>query len=502
MDRYDLVVIGSGAGLLVIEAALGKGLKCALVEKDKVGGTCLTKGCIPSKILVHPADLIREAQAASRVGLDFSPPLIDWGNISRRMWAEINLSGSIEKSLRSAPDLVFYQGIAEFTGPDTLQVRYPDDSLSEPFAGDRVILAAGARSNIPSIPGLKSAGYVTSESFFSDRFPDRPYESLAIIGGGPIGAEFAHIFSALGTRVTLIEARPRLLAAEEEEVSEFVEKQFRRYGIDVYTGTTILSAGKDEQGKFLSLSAAGGNRQVIIECEEIFVAAGTHANSDLLQLDKTGVVVDTKGWIITDEYLETSQKGIWALGDINGKFQFRHKANYEAEILIRNLFGQGEKAEVPYNAVPWAIFTSPQVAHVGLTEHEIKGRGKNYFVGYNHFSAIAGGIALGYAAGDEDDGFVKLLVDEERRIIGVHIVGPHAAVLLQPFVYLMNAGQKCRGPENLPAGTSVTQIKELRVMCPPLGTYQPIHDSMVIHPSLNELTAWVIENINWADIRS
>ena len=501
MDRYDLVVIGAGVGLMVIEAALAKGLTCALIEQAKVGGTCLTKGCIPSKILVFPADMIRESQAAYRVGLDYSPPRVDWEVISRRMWSEINLSHSIEKSLRAIDNLAFFKGTAEFTGPATLQVHDPEGGLSDPFTGDRIVIAAGARSNVPPIPGLKSADFVTPESFFGDKFPARPYKSLAIIGGGPIGAEFAHIFSAMGSHVTLIEARPRLLAAEEEEISAFVEKQFRKNDIDVYTNTAVLSAGRDEQGKFLTL-AAGDSRQITVECEEIFIAAGTHANSDLLQLDKTGVVTDTKGWIITDEFLETSQKGIWAIGDINGKFQLRHKANFEAEILIRNLFGQGEKAEITYHAVPWAVFTCPQVAHVGLTEHEIKGRGKNYWVGYNHYSAIAGGIAMGYAAGDEDDGFVKILVDDERRIVGLHIAGPHAAILLQPFVYLMNAGQKCRGPQSAPAGTSVTEIKGLRVMCPPLGTYQPINDSMVIHPSLNELTAWVIENIDWSDTRS
>jgi dihydrolipoamide dehydrogenase len=204
------------------------------------------------------------------------------------------------------------------------------------------------------------------------------------------------------------------------------------------------------------------------------------------------VETDEYGWIMTNTYLETSRKHIWALGDINGKYQLRHKANYEAQILSRNLFSGEEKKEVRYDAVPWAIFTHPQVAHLGMTEQEVQNKGIPYQTAYNHFSEVVGGIAMGYRNKDEDNGFVKVILGYDKKILGVHIVGPQAAVLLQPFVYLINAGYECRKTACSVTGKG---LEDLRILCPNLGTYEPINNSMVIHPSLNELTAWVFEKV-------
>jgi mycothione reductase len=498
MKNYDLVVIGSGAGLMVVEAAVSMGLTCALIEKAKLGGTCLTKGCIPSKMLVYPADLIRETQSARKVGLDFQPPRVDWEKIADRMWQQINFSQKIEKKLQAIESLTVYRGDGEFTRPDAMRVHYPQGGYSEEFTSPRFVIAAGARSFVPPVEGLNEAGYIVPETFFGEKFPHQPWKNLAIIGGGAIGAEFAHIFSAFGTKVTLIEMKPRLLPVEEEVISLFVEKQFASNNIDVYTNTRLLSAGRNENGKTVTIESMTEPIRRTIACEEIFFATGIRSNADWLKIENTQVKLDDKGWIMTDSVLATSQNGIWALGDINGKFQFRHKANHEAEILIHNLFAAGNKIrEISYAAVPWAIFTSPQVAHVGLTELEAKNGGLHYRVGINHYSEVAGGIAMGFAKNDEDNGFVKIIVGEDKKIIGAHIVGPHASILLQPFVYLMNTGQKCPNMKILPDGAHWKEIKELKVMCPQLGTYLPISDSMVIHPSLNELAAWVIEKIVW-----
>ncbi len=498
MERFDLIVIGSGAGLMVIEAALTQGLKCALVEKAKVGGTCLTKGCIPSKMLVYPADLVREAQRADRVGISYAPPKIDWDTIASRMWKEVNISKSLETQLSQVSDLTLFRGQAEFTGPDQLRIQYDDDTDPDEISADKILIAAGARTRVPDVPGLSETGYVTAESFFGDRFPEKPYDRLAIIGGGPIGAEFAHIFATMGTEVTIVERQARLLAVEEEEVSQFVEKQFSAYGISCHTDSTIVEAAREGAQKTIILDHQGIRQS--ITCDEIFIATGTRSNADLLKLENTTVDLDERGWIKTNEYLETSQPGIWALGDINGKYQFRHKANFEAEVLIKNLFGADEsRRSVTYNSVPWAVYTDPQVAHVGMTEQQARAMGLEVHIARNHYSDVVGGIARGYSKHDPDNGFVKILVDHDRKIIGAHVVGPHAAILLQPFVYLMNTGQKCPDKKILSADSDHSTIQSLRIMCPSLGSYMPINNSMVIHPSLNELTAWAFENIDWSE---
>ena len=490
MKTFDIIVIGSGAGLMVMEAALASGMSCAIIEKSKFGGTCLTKGCIPSKILVYPADLVRESEKAERVGISFSKPIIDWAKISERMWKQINHSIKMEKSLKQVENLQVYNGIAEFTGKKTIRVKYEDDSFSEEIQSDLIIIATGAESFIPPIKNIEQTGYITSETFFGDKFPEKPWQSLIIVGGGAIGAEFAHIFSAFGTKVTIVEMRPRILTTEEEEISKAVTAEFENNGITVLTNSKVMDSGRNDKLKTLTLENTVTGERKVIEADEIFISSGVRSSTYALQLNNTDVKTDEKGWVKTNEFLETTQKGIYAIGDINGKYQFRHKANYEAEILIQNLFTQDEKRKAVYNAVPWAIFTWPQVAHVGLTEAEAKRPGEKCWIGKNYYSQIAGGIALGISKDSCDNGFVKIIVGEGDTILGVHIVGPHASILLQPFVYLMNANYKCERK----------RINEDRkLMYPPLGSFTPINDSMVIHPSLNELTAWVIDNIDWGE---
>ncbi|NLL45780.1 MAG: FAD-dependent oxidoreductase [Clostridiales bacterium] len=492
MERYDLAIVGSGAGLMVLEAALSRGLRCAIVEKSKFGGTCLTKGCIPSKMLAYPADLIREAGHARRIGLDFSPPEVDWAKISARMWEQIGHSKSIENTLLGTENLTVYKGTGEFTGPNSMKVSYTGGEPSSEFEAERFVVAVGARSFVPEIEGLEESGYVVSETFFGEKFPEKPWESLVIVGGGPIGAEFAHIFSALGTRVSIVQSRERILMNEEEEISEFVRRQFEENGIEVHTNARAVSAAPSGSNKALTIEDKATGRRSTIEAEEIFIAAGVRSAADSLRTEKAGIELDSKGYIRTNDFLETSVPHIWAIGDINGKYQFRHKANYEAEVLVNNMFGNGDRKRAYYNSVPWAVYTHPQVAHVGLTEREIQDSGLKYYVGKNYYSEVVGGIKMGYKKGDFDDGFVKLIVGEDRKILGVHIVGPHAAILLQPFVYLMNTGHICGRATKSGAGLS-----ELRIMCPQLGTIAPINESMVIHPALSELTAWALEKIDW-----
>ncbi|NLK39293.1 MAG: dihydrolipoyl dehydrogenase [Clostridiales bacterium] len=493
MDYFDIVIVGSGAGLMVAEAAITSNKKCAIIEKSKFGGTCLTKGCIPSKMLVYPADMIRTYEKSSRIGLSFGSPEVDWETISKRMWNQIDYNKAIEQSLKQSENLRIYNGEAEFTGKDKMRVRLSSGGFSDEIRGGIFVIANGSRSFIPPIHNLERTGYITSETFFGDKFPQKPWSSLIIVGGGAIGAEFAHIFSALGTKVTVIEMQPHILPTEEEEISRFVETEFKNNRIDLMTNCKVISSEKKGDMKSIIVENLQTGKRETVEAQEIFIASGVFPNNDILRLENTEIETDKRGWIKTNEYLETTQKNVYAIGDTNGKYQLRHKANYEAEVLIHNLFsGESKKRKACYNAVPWAVFTWPQVAHVGITEREARESGKKYWIGRNYYSRIASGIAMGIGGHSSDDGFVKIIVGEEKNILGVHIVGPHASILLQPFVYLMNANYKCeKGREK----------RRSSLICPQLGSYTPIVHSMVIHPSFNELTAWVLENINWQDER-
>ena len=513
IGRFDLVVVGAGAGLLLVEEGLQRRLKVALVEPGKIGGTCLTRGCIPSKVLVAPADAVRRAEHARRIGVRFKLEGIDWQLISRRMWKKIDLSRHMERKLAAVDGLTLFRGTGEFTGDRRMRVRLEDGSFSDELEGERIVLAPGTRSIVPPIAGLDQTGCVTSESFFGEKFPKTPWKSLILVGGGIIAAEFAHIFSALGTRVTVLEMLPRLLVTEEPEVSAIVERQFRKR-MDVRLGAKAVAARASKTGKTVVYEDAATGKSGEVEAEEIFVASGRRSNADTLRLEKTGVETDARGWIAVNEFLETSKPGIWALGDATGGFQFRHKANYDADVLVHNMFGgppavspeapgpaapAGRKRPVDYSAVPWAVYTDPQIGHVGMTEKEAVDAGHEIYVAVNRYSGVAKGYAMGYEPGDDDDGFVKLVIDKSYRILGAHVVGPEAAVLVQPFVYLMNAGFTCAAPEK---GTEApAALPGAERACPEAGSFLPIYRSMIIHPSLNEVTGWAFGNMRPVNIK-
>jgi len=498
METYDLVVIGSGAGLSVLNVGLQVGMKCALVEDTKLGGTCLTRGCIPSKVLVHPADLIREAQHARKVGVHFNLEKIDWDLISKRMWSQIDESKQMEEGLSHVPNLKMYRGVGEFIGEYEMEVRSLDgkESLGR-FKGEKFVITSGSRTIIPPIESLEEVGYVTSKSFFGDKFPKQPWKSLIIIGGGVIAAEFAHIFSAMGTEVTIVEMLPRLITSEEPEISKFLEQNFKKHMTIYVNHKAIKAKGKKKNKIIIAQNMKNGN-EIEISAEEILIATGRRSNADRLKVKMTGIETDEKGWIKTNQYLETNKKNIWCFGDANGLYQFRHKANYEAEICTNNIFGpEDQKKSVDYSAVPWAIFTYPQIGHVGMTQSEAIEKGHEIFVAKKNYSSVAKGFAMGFSADDEDDGFAKLIVDKSYRLLGAHVVGPNAAILVQPFAYLMNSGFTC----SLPEPQSESNIPKLEKACPEAGSFMPIYNSMVIHPSLNEVTGWAIGNLKPINIK-
>jgi dihydrolipoamide dehydrogenase len=358
------------------------------------------------------------------------------------------------------------------------------------------LLASGARSLIPPIEGLKEADYVTSESFFGKKFPKKPWKSLIIIGGGIIAAEFAHIFSALGTEVTIIEMLPRLVSTEEEEISLILEQNYRRF-MEILLKKRATKVKKEGGKKTVFYIDTETEEEGEVTGQEILVATGRKSNADLLRVSNTGVKVDEKNWIQTNEFLETSKQNIWCIGDANGKYLFRHKGNYESEIVTFNIFGpEDQKRRADYSAVPWAIYSYPQIGHVGMTEQEAIESGHKIFVAKKKYNSIAKGFAMGLTEEDPENGLAKLVVDQSYKILGANVIGPSAPVLVQQITYLMNSGYRCEVPEEAP----VDVIPKQERACPEAGSFMPIYNSMVIHPSLNEIVGWIIGNLQPVNI--
>jgi mycothione reductase len=446
MEEYDLIIIGSGAGMNVASKAVQGGLRVALVEHGLMGGTCLNTGCIPSKILLYPADVIRELQEAGRIGVEAAVTSVDFSLILRRMRSFVKVDREqMEQGLSMVEGLTWYRETGEFV--DEHQLRVGEQTITAP----KIIIASGARAVVPPIEGLEETGYLDHVSVLDlEALP----ESLILIGGGYIACEYGHFFSALGTRVTVLEMMPRLLLGEDPEISEVVRRVFSRYA-DVFTNHRVEKVERKGDRKVVTAVDTESGERREFSAQEVMLAAGVRSNSDLLKPEKTGVETDERGWIKVNPYLETTKPGIWALGDATGRFMFRHNANYEAEIVATNALSD-HRHEVDYHAVPHAVYGFPQVGAVGLTEAQAKEAGYQILVGRASYMDVTKGYAMG-----EEDGLVKVVVEQgSGKILGCHIVGPHAAILVQQIVYLMNAGQR---------------------------DYIPLADSQVIHPALSEV---------------
>ena len=447
MKEYGLIVIGSGAGMNVIDSALQRGLKVALIEEGPLGGTCLNRGCIPSKVLVHVADAIREAEQAAKLGVDIKIGKVDFPTIKKRMW-DIVLPGrhEIEHGVKQVKDLDMFPVIGSFVGEYTMQVG------SETIKAPRIVIASGARAQVPPIPGLDKVKYHTYRTVFD--IEHQP-ESIAILGGGYIGCEFAHFFSAIGTRVTLVGRNPVLLPHEEPETSALVKKRLSAHA-EVHTGTDTLGVEGRDGRTAVTIRDPAESGERTIEAEQLLVATGVRSNADWLKPELTGVKTDPNGWIQVDQYLQTSKPNIFALGDALGRNMYRHTANYEASVVRTNMFGE-RKVALDLHAVPHAVFTDPQVGMVGMTEEEAK-QGRKVLVGVSKYYSTA----MGYAYNDED-AFVKVVVEyPAMKILGGTVVGPQAAILVQQIVSLMNSENQ---------------------------TYAPLARSQIIHPTLSEALA-------------
>jgi mycothione reductase len=303
-------------------------MKVAVVDKDEPGGICLTRGCIPSKILLYPVELIREMERAGKLGLDVEVRKIDFSKIMDRMRLLIGREISmIREGLSHAKNLDYYPNTAEFVAPYTLKVR--DEIIKSRI----IFLCTGSKPLIPKIKGLENTGYLTSDTVLK---LDESPKSIAIIGGGYISAEYGHFFSAMGADVTIVGRNPAVLPDEEPEVSALVKKELQKH-MRVITNHEVRDVSKTSEDKKKVVAVNRETAETVeIIAEEILVAAGRGPNTDILRPEKGGIKTDEHGWILVNEFLETTQPGVWAFGDADGRFPFKHVANYEAQVVYYN----------------------------------------------------------------------------------------------------------------------------------------------------------------------
>ncbi len=444
MERFDVLVVGSGSGMTIVEGALNKGLRVALVEKDELGGTCLNRGCIPSKMVLYPTDVVEEIKHAAALGVKATIDSVDFQNIMGRMRRSVEADRrQMEKSVSRVETLRHYHATGEFTGDYRMSVA------GEEIEAKNIFIVSGARPEVPPIDGLDKVPYLTSRDVWDLKSPP---ESIIIIGGGYIAAEMACFFSGIGANVKILSRSQRLLRREEPEVGETLTRALRQR-MTVKTGVEFI--GVRESGGVKEVTVRDGGEEHVYRGEAILLATGQRGNADMLKVDRTGVKSDERGYIKVNEFYETGKPRIWAFGDAIGKAMFKHVANREAE-LVWHAFDHDHKQALDYDKVPHAVFSYPQVAGVGLTEEEAIRRGLNYLVGGYAYADTAYGAAMG-----EEAGIVKLIAEEKtHRILGCHIVGPHAAILIHEVIVAMNAGD---------------------------GSVYPLLDAMYIHPALSEV---------------
>ncbi|WP_455449514.1 dihydrolipoyl dehydrogenase [Natrinema thermotolerans] len=460
MEEYDFLVIGSGSGLDVANAAVNQGQSVAIVEKGRLGGTCLNRGCIPSKQLLYHADVLETIERADAFHIDATVEDVDFSEIVREVTADVHgSSDSLERGLSSSDRHDLYQAEGRFVDERTIELAGGDHD-GERLTADTVLVAAGTRPSVPPIDGIASVDYLTSREALQ---LESPPDHLIIVGGGYIAAELGQFFGTFGSDVSIVGRRPHLLPdADDEVAAEFTERYADRF--DVYTGyeaTAAMQSGESitvearpfaESDGDADAETTGPGETVSVTGDELLVAAGRVPNTDTLNVEAAGIETDAAGFVETDEYLRTTADGVWALGDIVGEYLLKHNANHEARAVARNLFGEALEP-VDYSAMPFAVFGSPEVAGVGLTEQEVRETDREYATRTYRYEETARGSAM------KAEGFVKPIIDLEGEILGCHIVGPDASNLIQEVVVAMTAGS---------------------------GTVQDIRQSVHIHPALSE----------------
>jgi len=435
VTHFDLAIIGTGSGNSLVTPDFD-GRRVAIIEAGTFGGTCLNVGCIPTKMYVYAADVARTVTHAGRYGIDATLDGVRWPDIRDRVFGRIDPIALGGQEYRvNGPNTTAFLGHATFTGPRSLRIDNGIDSGAE-ITADQIVIAAGARPVVPDAVLESGVPFHTSDTVMHlDELPKR----LVILGSGFIAAEFAHVFSALGSQVTVVARSGGLLRKLDAEISaRFTEIARRQWDIRLNSELTRVSVEEtgDEpggQGQVRLDFADGGQ----VSGDVLLVATGRVPNTANLGLDVAGIATHGDGGVTVDIHGRTNVRGVWALGDVSSAHQLKHVANHEARVVAHNLAHPGDLRSVDHLFVPSAVFTSPQIASVGLTQEQLTATGRRYVTK----SQAYGDTAYGWAM-EDTTGVCKVIADPATgELLGAHLMGHQASILIQPLIQGMSLGQ-------------------------------------------------------------
>lgn len=445
--HFDLILIGTGSGNSILSPALDA-WSIAIVEEGVFGGTCLNRGCIPTKMFVHAADVAETVRHAGHLGIDAHVDDVRWRDIRDRVFRRIDpiAAGGEEYRTHRCPNVTVFKGHGSFVGSHTIAVK------GEEITGTHIVVAAGARPNIPKIDGLHDVPFHTSDEIMRlDELPNH----LIVVGGGFIANELAHVFGSFGSQVTMVHRGDRFLREQDDEIAlAFTDVVKARDRFTVRLHVTPVSVVR--KGGEIHLTLSDGT---VVVGDTLLLATGRIPNTDTTAVARAGLELHTDGRIVVDDFQRTSVARVWALGDISSPHMLKHVANHEAKVVAHNLANPDSLIRTNHAFVPSAVFTRPQIATVGLTERAARAEGIDVVVKSQRFGDVAYGWAM-----EDTTGVCKLIADRvTRRLVGAHIMGPQSSTLIQQLIQGMRAGQ------------TVDQMA---------------HDQYYIHPALPE----VIEN--------
>jgi len=437
-ERYEAIVIGGGKGGKTLAVYLGNhGVKTALIERDAamIGGTCINVGCIPTKAFIASARLAHAVRNAGEYGIRTGEVSVDWPAVQKRVDSVVTaLRAMNHRNFTTAPALDFILGTGTFSGPNTVEVRAADGAVRQ-LTADKIFINTGTRPAIPNLPGLADLGPLALTSNTIQRLDALP-EHLVILGGGYIALEFAQMFRRFGSRVTLIERGPQLLAREDADVADEVAKILRGDGIDLRLDARVERVEK--QGGGVTVVTTSNGNAAEITGSHLLIALGRSPVTEDLNLSAAGVETDAHGFIKVNERLETNIPGIWAIGDVNGGPQFTHASLDDYRILKTNVFGPGGRTTTD-RLIPFSLFIEPELARVGLTEKDARARGYEIRLAKVPAAVIPRARTTGYTAG-----FMKAVVDAKtQRILGCTLLAAEAGEMISTVQMAMVAGLPC-----------------------------------------------------------
>ena len=454
VQSFDLIIVGTGSGNSI--PAAFEDWNVALVEKDVFGGTCLNRGCIPSKMFIYAADQAAGFAEAAKLGVHGTLDRVDWPAMVARVFGRIDSIAAGGEDYRSnrCPNITVFRGEGRFVGHKVIEVN------GERITAPQILLAAGARPHLPeNVAGLEQVAFHTSDTMMRiEALPER----LIILGGGYIGAELGHVFGSFGTKVDFVLRSSHMLRECDDDVSHRATQLYgERFGI--HPNSRDLSVSTGAGGRGVVLRGTGPHGAFTLEADCLLVATGRVPNADRLNVAASGIATDESGHrVLSDEHLRTNVAGVWALGDLTNEWQLKHLANAEGRVVFHNIAQHDQPDQwrrIDRTLVPYAVFGHPQIAGVGLTERAAHAAGLPYLVTSKDY----GGTAYGWAMEDSTS-FCKLVAHREtRQLLGAHIIGPEASILIQPLLQGMRFGQT---------------VDEMA------------HDVWYIHPALTE----VVEN--------